>query len=69
MSDASKAYKEVREAAEVLRNAAGSIASTDEEQKLLKSFRLLNSINQKSIMSRLEGIVEGQHYADAEKAV
>lgn len=67
MKEVNRAYSDIKEAAEILRSAAGNLAVTDEETKLLKSFRLLNPINQKCVLSRIEGVVEGQQYIETQK--
>lgn len=46
---------------------AGVLTANEEEAVLLKCFRSLNETNRLRAISRIEGIVEGQKFADMQK--
>lgn len=57
---------EVQEAVAALLGA-GVLTASEEEAILLKCFRSLNEVNRLCAISRIEGIAEGQRFADMQK--
>lgn len=60
------ANAEVQEAVAALLGA-GVLTASEEEAILLKCFRSLNEVNRLCAISRIEGIAEGQRYAEIQK--
>ena len=61
-----KTDEEVKKAVAALLGA-GVLTANEEEATLLKCFRLLNKVNRLRAISRIEGIAEGQQFADMQK--